>query len=219
MYKKRSTKQKNFRYKLFFLKTLLLFSGGIFGKKDLTAHAVKPLKKIAGVKSGSKKKCTRKLISHVRKSTKHTPPKVQQAKTKQTGSKAFALGAPLYKARMSSPFGWRHHPVLKKRKLHKGMDFAAKKGEPIKAAASGVVVRAQRAGGYGNYVMIRHENGYVTAYAHLSGYHENIKAGVRVRKGQTIGYVGSTGRSTGPHLHFELIRNGKHINPKNFLAT
>ena len=154
--------------------------------------------------------------------TKKTPaPKAAAASKKESVAKAsdFELKAPLHKARVSSPFGFRHHPVLHKRKLHKGMDFAAKKGTPIKAAADGVVVLAQHAGGYGKYILIKHADGYSTGYAHLSRYHKGIKAGTKVTKGMLIGYVGNTGRSTGAHLHFELIKNGRHINPKNFLST
>ncbi|MGB1230131.1 MAG: M23 family metallopeptidase [Holosporaceae bacterium] len=154
--------------------------------------------------------------------TKKTPaPKAAPASKKDPVAKAsdFELKAPLHKARVSSPFGFRHHPVLHKRKLHKGMDFAAKKGTPIKAAADGVIVLAQHAGGYGKYVLIKHKDGYSTGYAHLSRYHKGIKAGTKVTKGMLIGYVGNTGRSTGAHLHFELIKNGRHINPKNFLST
>ena len=154
--------------------------------------------------------------------TKKTPaPKAAPAAKQEPAANAsdFELKAPLHKARVSSPFGFRHHPVLHKRKLHKGMDFAATKGTPIKAAADGVVVLAQHAGGYGKYVLIKHKDGYSTGYAHLSRYHKGIKAGTKVKKGMLIGYVGNTGRSTGAHLHFELIKNGRHINPKNFLST
>ncbi len=132
---------------------------------------------------------------------------------------SFAIYKPVKKARLSSHFGYRHHPVLKQRKLHKGMDFAAPIGTPVHAAADGRIVKVTYNGGYGRYIRIRHTNGTMeTAYAHLSRYKKGIHIGQKVRKDEVIGYVGTTGRSTGPHLHFELIKDGKHINPKNFLT-
>lgn len=135
-------------------------------------------------------------------------------KTKQE----VELNAPVENARMSSQFGYRTHPILKTRKLHKGVDFAAKIGTPIRAAADGKIVRASYTGGYGHYVRIQHGDGRTeTAYAHLHKYKPGLKVGKRVKKNDIIGYVGTSGRSTGPHLHFELLKDGKHINPKNFL--
>ena len=96
--------------------------------------------------------------------------------------------------------------------MHRGLDFAAPRGTPIYAAGDGVVVRRGRNGGYGHYIRIRHKSDFETAYAHLSRYHARAKIGRRVRQGQIIGYVGSTGMSTGPHLHYEVIENGKKIN-------
>ncbi|MEM7729246.1 MAG: M23 family metallopeptidase [Pseudomonadota bacterium] len=120
---------------------------------------------------------------------------------------------PINGARLSSRFGKRHHPILGYRKMHAGVDFAAPTGTPIMAAGSGVVERANRFGSFGNYIRIRHTDGYKTAYAHLHGFAKGIKKGARVRQDQVIGYVGTTGRSTGPHLHYEVHLNGKKINP------
>ena len=106
-------------------------------------------------------------------------------------------------ARVSSHFGWRRHPILKQRILHSGVDYAAPMGSRIYASGDGVIQRAQWAQGYGRYVVIRHNSEYSTGYAHMSGFARGIKPGVRVKQGQVIGYVGSTGRSTGPHLHFD----------------
>lgn len=120
---------------------------------------------------------------------------------------------PLDGARLSSGFGRRKHPILGYTRLHKGLDFAAPRGTPIMAAGDGIVERANRFGGYGNYIRIRHGNGFKTAYAHLKGFKKGLKAGSRVKQGETIGYLGSTGRSTGPHLHYEIMKNGSQVNP------
>lgn len=121
---------------------------------------------------------------------------------------------PVNGARLSSSFGRRKHPILGYRKMHTGVDFAAPRGTPVLAAGTGTVVRANRYGGYGNYIRIKHSDGYQTAYAHLKGFARGIKSGKRVKQDQVIGYVGTTGRSTGPHLHYEVILNGKKINPR-----
>ncbi len=126
----------------------------------------------------------------------------------------FLMKTPIDGARISSGFGNRRHPILGYTRLHAGTDFAAPTGTPIYAAGNGTIEMAQRNGGYGKYVRIRHANGYQTAYAHMSRYGRGIRKGVRVRQGQVIGYVGSTGRSTGPHLHYEVIRNGTKVNPQ-----
>ena len=122
-------------------------------------------------------------------------------------------------ARISSRYGWRRHPILKKRILHSGVDYAAPKGSRIYASGDGVVKRAEWAGGYGKYVVIRHNSEFSTGYAHMNSFARGIKPGVRVKQGQVIGYVGSTGRSTGPHLHFEIIKNGKKIDPLKVKAA
>ena len=122
------------------------------------------------------------------------------------------MKTPINGARLSSSFGIRKHPILGYNKLHQGTDFAAPKGTPIMASGSGIVLRAQKYKGYGNYVSIKHNSTYVTAYGHMSKFGRNIKKGVRVNQGRIIGYVGSTGMSTGPHLHYEVIKNGKRIN-------
>ena len=124
----------------------------------------------------------------------------------------FLMKTPINGARLSSSFGRRRHPISGYTRLHKGTDFAARTGTPIMAAGNGVVERASRYGGYGHYVRVQHANGYETAYAHMHRYGPGIKSGKRVRQGDIVGYVGSTGASTGPHLHYEVLINGKHVN-------
>tara|TARA_B100000575_G_scaffold189903_1_gene153059 strand:- start:3196 stop:4503 length:1308 start_codon:yes stop_codon:yes gene_type:complete len=127
--------------------------------------------------------------------------------------KKSILKTPLDGARLSSNFGMRKHPISGYNKMHKGVDFAAPSGTPIYAGGNGVVEFIGNNGGYGKYIRIRHNNEYKTAYAHLSGYKKGISKGVRVNQGDIIGYVGSTGNSTGPHLHYEILYQNKHINP------
>jgi len=127
--------------------------------------------------------------------------------------KKSILKTPLDGARISSNFGMRKHPISGFNKMHKGVDFAAPTGTPIYAGGNGIVEYIGRNGGYGKYIRIRHNNGYKTAYAHLSSYKKGISKGVRVNQGEVIGYVGSTGNSTGPHLHYEIIYQNKHVNP------
>ena len=122
------------------------------------------------------------------------------------------MKTPINGARLSSSFGKRKHPILGFTKMHTGTDFAAPTGTPIMASGDGVVTRAQWCGGGGNCVKIKHNSTYQTVYAHMSKFGRGIKKGVKVRQGQIIGYVGSTGLSTGPHLHYEVIENGKKIN-------
>lgn len=124
------------------------------------------------------------------------------------------LRTPIDGARISSVFGMRKHPILGYTKHHKGIDFAAPRGTPIMASGDGVIEKIGPFSSYGNYVRIRHNKEYSTAYAHLSRFGKNLKAGVRVRQGQIIGFVGMTGRTSGPHLHYELLRYNKQINPK-----
>lgn len=121
---------------------------------------------------------------------------------------------PINGARLSSSYGKRRHPILGYRKMHSGVDFAARTGTPIMAAGNGTVEVAGRNGGYGNYIRIRHTDGYKTAYAHLSKFARGVRKGKYVTQDQIIGYVGSTGRSTGPHLHYEVHLHGKKINPR-----
>ena len=126
----------------------------------------------------------------------------------------FLLARPVRGARISSYFSKRRwHPVLHRWKAHLGVDYAARRGTPIVAAGSGKVIWAARMGSYGNLVKIRHADGYETRYAHMKSFRRGIRRGARVKKGQVIGYVGTTGRSTGPHLHFELRKHGRPINP------
>ncbi|WP_018633185.1 M23 family metallopeptidase [Neomegalonema perideroedes] len=115
--------------------------------------------------------------------------------------------------RVSSRFGTRRHPISGYTRMHQGVDFAAPTGTPIIAAGDGVVTRRGWVGGYGNYVEIKHNNQFTTAYAHMSNFHKEVKRGSRVNQGQIIGYVGSTGNSTGPHLHFEVVKEGVKIDP------
>ena len=126
--------------------------------------------------------------------------------------KKTLMKTPINGARLSSPFGKRKHPILGFTKMHAGTDFAAPTGTPIMASGDGVVTRAQWCGGGGNCVKIKHNSVYQTVYAHMSKFGRGIKKGVRVKQGQIIGYVGSTGLSTGPHLHYEVIENGRKIN-------
>ncbi len=122
------------------------------------------------------------------------------------------MKTPINGARLSSSFGKRKHPILGFTKMHTGTDFAAPTGTPILASGDGLVVRAQWCGGGGNCVKIKHNRVYQTVYAHMSKFGRGIKKGARVKQGQIIGYVGSTGLSTGPHLHYEVIENGRKIN-------
>ena len=122
------------------------------------------------------------------------------------------MKTPINGARLSSSFGKRKHPILGFTKMHTGTDFAAPTGTPIMASGDGLVQRAQWCGGGGNCVKIKHNSVYQTVYAHMSKFARGIKKGARVKQGQIIGYVGSTGLSTGPHLHYEVIENGKKIN-------
>lgn len=127
-------------------------------------------------------------------------------------AKKFLMKTPINGARLSSSFGNRKHPILGYTKLHKGTDFAAPRGTPIYAAGNGVVERAGPYSTYGNYIKIQHANGYETAYAHLNGFAKGIRKGARVHQGQVIAYVGTTGQSTGPHLHYEVYISGKPVN-------
>ena len=127
-------------------------------------------------------------------------------------AKKLLMKTPIDGARLSSGFGMRKHPIRGYMKKHQGVDFAAPKGTPIYAAGDGVIEMKQRYKGYGKYIRIRHANGYKTAYAHMSKF--NKTPGGRVKQGKIIGYVGSTGNSTGPHLHYEVLKNNIRINPQ-----
>jgi murein DD-endopeptidase MepM/ murein hydrolase activator NlpD len=126
--------------------------------------------------------------------------------------KKALMKTPINGARLSSPFGMRKHPIDGFTKMHKGTDFAAPMGTPIMASGDGVIKKASWCGGGGNCVVIKHNSTYQTIYAHMSKFASGIRSGVRVKQGQIIGYVGSTGKSTGPHLHYEVVVNGKKIN-------
>ena len=126
--------------------------------------------------------------------------------------KKALMKTPINGARLSSPFGMRKHPIDGFNKMHRGTDFAAPMGTQIMASGSGVIKKAGWCGGGGNCVVIRHNSTYTTIYAHMSKFAQGIKKGVRVKQSQTIGFVGSTGKSTGPHLHYEVIINGKKVN-------
>ena len=120
---------------------------------------------------------------------------------------------PLGNAKISSGFGKRLHPILGYEIQHNGVDFAAKTGTPIPAGADGVVVKIGRNGGYGKFIKIKHNETYSTAYGHLDSFNSDLRTGSYVKKGETIGYVGNTGRSTGPHLHYEVLKDGKPVTP------
>ena len=122
------------------------------------------------------------------------------------------MKTPINGARLSSSFGMRKHPIDGFNKMHRGTDFAAPTGTPIMASGNGIVQKAGWCGGGGNCIKIKHNSTYQTIYAHMSKFARGIKSGIRVKQGQTIGYVGSTGKSTGPHLHYEVIVNGKKVN-------
>ena len=128
-------------------------------------------------------------------------------------AKKFLMRNPVKGGRYTSGFGPRHHPILGYVRMHTGVDWAAPTGTPILAAGDGTVDMVGREGGYGNYIRIRHSNGFSTAYGHLSQYAAGLQAGTNVKQGQVIGYVGSTGRSTGAHCHYEIMVNAKFVNP------
>jgi murein DD-endopeptidase MepM/ murein hydrolase activator NlpD len=123
------------------------------------------------------------------------------------------MRTPIDGARMSSGFGMRRHPVLGYSRMHRGTDFAAPTGTPIYAAGNGTIDFIGNNRGYGRYVRIRHSGGLATAYAHMSRFAKGLERGSRVEQGEVIGYVGTTGLSTGPHLHYEVLQNGTQINP------
>ena len=128
-------------------------------------------------------------------------------------AKKFLMRNPVKGGRYTSGYGDRRHPLLKYLRMHTGVDWAAPSGTPILAAGDGTVERVGREGGYGNYVRIRHANGFATAYGHMLRFAPGLESGITVKQGQVIGYVGSTGLSTGPHCHFEVMVNGKFVNP------
>ncbi len=123
------------------------------------------------------------------------------------------LRTPVDGARISSRYGMRKHPILGYSKMHKGIDFAAPRGTPIYAAGDGTVAVAKWNGGYGRYIRLKHGKGFQTAYAHMTRFAKGMRPGKKVKQGQVIGYVGTTGRSTGPHLHYEVLKGGKQVNP------
>ena len=129
------------------------------------------------------------------------------------------LATPIDGARITSGFGARKHPILGYTKVHKGVDFGAPTGTPIYAAGNGTIIEMGPKGSYGNYVRIRHNGTYQTAYAHTSRFAKGLHKGDKVKQGQVIAYVGTTGRSTGPHLHFEVLVDGSQVNPKNIKST
>ncbi len=128
-------------------------------------------------------------------------------------AKKFLMRKPIAGGRFSSSFGMRRHPILGRTKLHSGVDWAAPRGTPIMASGNGVIEYAGWKSGYGRHVKIRHANGYETAYSHMNGIAKDVKEGIRVRQGQIIGYVGSTGLSTGSHLHYEVLVNDRFVDP------
>jgi len=145
--------------------------------------------------------------------------KIEYFDVKGNSVRKSLLKTPINGARISSRFGLRRHPILGYSKMHKGIDFAARKGTPIFAAGAGIVNYSGWKGAYGRYIKIKHNSQYQTAYAHLSKISSKVKKGRRVKQGDIIGYVGSTGRSTGPHLHYEVLRAGKQVNPSKMKST
>jgi murein DD-endopeptidase MepM/ murein hydrolase activator NlpD len=123
------------------------------------------------------------------------------------------LRKPVAEGRLGDGFGWRIHPILRDRRFHEGVDYAAPFGSPIVSAGAGVVEKIDQQWGYGRYIRVRHDFGYETTYAHIANVAENLRVGDRVRQGQTIAYVGSTGLSTGPHLYYELRINSRDVDP------
>lgn len=123
------------------------------------------------------------------------------------------LSAPLERLRITSSFGMRRHPILGFSRMHQGVDFAAAEGSPVLAAADGIVTEADRDGGYGNMLRIRHGGGWATGYAHLMGFAAGLAPGAKVLKGQVVGFVGRTGLATGPHLHYEVELDGVKLDP------
>ena len=128
-------------------------------------------------------------------------------------AKKFLMRKPMQGGKFRSPFGWRRHPILKISRLHKGVDWSAPRGTPIMASGNGRIIKRKWSSGYGKFVQIQHTNGYATGYAHLTRFEPGMDVGDYVRQGQIIGYVGSTGLSTGPHLHYEVTVNGRHVDP------
>jgi murein DD-endopeptidase MepM/ murein hydrolase activator NlpD len=139
--------------------------------------------------------------------------KVEYFDAKGDSIRKSLLRTPINGARVSSGFGVRRHPILGYSKMHKGTDFAAPTGTPIIAAGNGTITYVGAKGGYGNFVQIRHNQDYSTAYGHASRFARNIRNGTKVKQGDVVAFVGSTGRSSGPHLHFEVIYKGNQINP------
>ena len=129
--------------------------------------------------------------------------------------KKALMKTPINGARLSSAFGMRKHPIDGYNKMHRGTDFAAPMGTPIMASGSGTITRARWCGGGGNCIKIKHNSTYETVYAHMKNFARGVKEGLKIKQGQVIGYVGSTGKSTGPHLHYEVIKNGKKINSQS----
>ncbi len=145
--------------------------------------------------------------------TKLTDGQYDYATSNYTTIKKSLLKTPVQATRISSKYGMRKHPVLGYSKMHRGIDFAAPPGTPIYAAGDGTVVALGRKGGYGRYIRIKHNGRISTAYAHLLSYAKGLRKGQKVKQGQVIGKVGASGRATGPHLHYEVLINGKHVNP------
>jgi murein DD-endopeptidase MepM/ murein hydrolase activator NlpD len=157
------------------------------------------------------------LSGHLLQLYRYAPPGGTSAFYTASGAaaKKALLRTPVDGARISSSFGMRHHPILGYTAMHKGVDFAVPAGTPIMASGDAVVAMAGRDGSYGNLVVLRHENGYSTAYAHMSRIAKGMRPGVQISQGQIIGYVGATGRATGPHLHYEVRLNDHAVNPQS----
>jgi murein DD-endopeptidase MepM/ murein hydrolase activator NlpD len=141
------------------------------------------------------------------------PPTIDPLAAADAPDLAGGEGAPLDFIKVTSGFGMRRHPILGFSRMHQGVDFAAREGAPVLAAADGEVTEAGWAGGYGRLLRIKHAGGWATGYAHLSRFAPGVEPGARVDRGQVVGFVGRTGLATGPHLHFEVVLNGRHVDP------
>ena len=181
----------------------VLFTKEIDTLNDLVTKT-KPIKYVSMNLSGNK-------LNFFKYYDKYGLPQYYDEKGKS--SKRTLMKTPINGARLSSRYGNRKHPILGYTKMHRGLDFAAPSGTPVFAAGDGIIEKAGWNGSYGKYIRIKHTGIYKTAYAHLSGIHNNVRIGKRVLQGKIIGYVGTTGRSTGPHLHYEVIKNNIQVNP------
>lgn len=187
-----------------------MFGDGVAYRKVMRIdRSGPPTMQLASLTYGERLRMPEMRVIHVPRSQPNASPRRFRG--------AARLQPPVSGATVSSGFGVREHPILGKRRMHEGIDLAAPAGTPIRAAADGIVDFAAWNGGYGRYVRLQHDARFATAYAHMSRFADGIEQGSAVRRGDVIGYVGTTGRSTGPHLHFELLDGGEAIDPLDIL--